>query len=93
MASKGPQRRWQAGDRVDFNGGFPGVVVRRYSEGMVEVRGDRGMVCIPDEDCTLPTRCACGPEQPTWPGTDKCAACHAKETRKRNQQTEQEKDL
>ena len=44
------QTKFQAGQRVTFNGGFHGVVVRYYSEGMIEVRGDRGMVCIPEQD-------------------------------------------
>jgi preprotein translocase subunit YajC len=38
------------GDKVTFNGGFPGTVVRFYSAGMIEVRGERGLVCIPVED-------------------------------------------
>lgn len=44
------ETNFKPGQKVLFNGGFPGVVVRYYSEGMIEVRGDRGMVCIPEED-------------------------------------------
>lgn len=41
---------YQPGDHVLFNGDFPGTVIRYYSEGMIEVRGERGAVCIPEED-------------------------------------------
>lgn len=43
-------RKFQPGDKVLFNGDYPGTVVRYYSEGMIEVRGERGLVCIPEED-------------------------------------------
>lgn len=49
-------RKFQIGQRVKFNGGFPGVVVRYYSERMIEVRGDRGMVCIPECDAEPDSR-------------------------------------
>ena len=41
------------GQRVTFNGGFPGTVVAlpMWAPGMVEVRGERGSVCIPVGDC------------------------------------------
>ena len=38
------------GFKVYANGDYPGVVVREYSEGMVEVRLPGGLTCIPKED-------------------------------------------
>jgi hypothetical protein len=40
----------KVGDRVTFNGGFPGTVIEIYSPGMIVVRGERGVACIPAED-------------------------------------------
>lgn len=48
QSTPGPE--FKVGDRVTFNGGFPGVVIQLYSLGMIVVRGERGSVCIPVED-------------------------------------------
>ena len=42
--------KFNPGDKVRFNGDYPGTVIRYYSEGMIEVRGERGTVCIPEKD-------------------------------------------
>lgn len=42
--------KFTPGQKVTFNGGFPGVFIRYYTEGMIEVRGVSGLVCIPKED-------------------------------------------
>lgn len=42
--------KFEIGQKVTFNGGFPGTVVRYYSPGMIEVRGQSGLCCIPVED-------------------------------------------
>lgn len=44
------ENTFKPGDKVTFNGGFHGTVIRMYSEGMVEIRGESGSVCIPVED-------------------------------------------
>lgn len=44
------KRTFSPGDHVIFNGVYPGTVIRYYSEGMIEIQGERGMVCIPEED-------------------------------------------
>ena len=44
------QTVYSVGDRVLFNGGFPGTVVQIYSAGMIVVRGERGSACIPNGD-------------------------------------------
>jgi hypothetical protein len=40
---------FKAGQKVTTSG-FPGIVVRMYSEGMVEVRLGSGLVCVPVGD-------------------------------------------
>jgi preprotein translocase subunit YajC len=42
--------KFRVGDKVTFNGGFPGTVIEIYSPGMIVVRGVRGSVCIGVED-------------------------------------------
>ena len=46
-------KKFRIGDRVSFNGGFPGTIIRYYSTAMIEVRGERGMVCIDEADADL----------------------------------------
>lgn len=50
MAAMMNAKRFVPGQRVTFNGGFPGVVVCYYSAGMIEVRGAAGLCCIPERD-------------------------------------------
>lgn len=45
--------KFQAGDKVFFNGDFEGIVLGYYTAGMIEVRGQRGVVCIPECDARL----------------------------------------
>ena len=47
------KRIFSPGDHVIFNGIYPGTVICYYSEGMIEVQGERGSVCIPEEDARL----------------------------------------
>ena len=43
----------KVGTRVLCNGGYPGTISRvcEWSDGMVEVRLDRGTVCVDIADC------------------------------------------
>ena len=43
------QTKFQAGQQVTTSG-FPGSVVRYYTEGMIEVRLQSGLVCVPERD-------------------------------------------
>lgn len=38
--------KFKRGDKVTVNGGYPGVIDRKYSERMYEVRLERGGVCV-----------------------------------------------